>query len=146
MSQQRLDTLLRAIHNAVIRAQEITEEQHILQLDKYFDEEGKPIVQELELPSMNPDAAPGTSAIVKVPLLSLIPPTAIKIKELKVDFNTSLGLFQDEAAEGVIAADMAMRNTGNPDDGRAHVEITFVGTDPAESFLRINDHLIKSIL
>ncbi len=146
MSQQRLDTLLRAIHNAVIRAQEITEEQHILQLDKYFDEGGKPIVQELELPSVHPDAAAGATEIVSVPLLALIPPTAIKIKELKVDFNTSLNMFDDGVTEGVIAADMATRTIPGREDSKAHVEITFVGADPAESFLRINDHLIKSIL
>ncbi len=37
MSQQRFDHLLQAIHNAALKAQEITEEQHIIMLAKYFD-------------------------------------------------------------------------------------------------------------
>ena len=154
MAQQRFDHLLQAIHNAALKAQELTEEQHIHQLAKYFDEAGNPIVQEIQVPSLDPDDDPENMVTLQVPLMSLLPPSAIKIKELKVDFEVGLGKIkikdEDLNKEGVQASlDIDMGGSGgmfSKNQSKARVEITFEAGDPSESFLRINDYLIKSVV
>lgn len=154
MAQQRFDHLLQAIHHAVLRAQEFTEEQHIHQLAKYFDEDGKPIVQELQVPTLDPDDDPDNMVTLKVPLMSLLPPSAIKIKELKVDFQVSLGKIKltdgDVDKEGMQPSlDIDTGGSGGmfgKSQTKANVQVIFEAGDPSESFLRINDYLIKSVV
>ncbi|PIB35281.1 hypothetical protein BFP72_07650 [Reichenbachiella sp. 5M10] len=154
MSQQRFDHLLQAIHNAVLRAQELTEEQHIHQIGKYFDEEGKPIIQELQVPSLDPDDDPDNMVTLRVPLMSLLPPSAIKIKEMKVNFEVALGKIKiadaNKEKEGMQATlDIDMGGSGGvfgKEQSKANIEITFESGDPSESFLRINDCLVKSVV
>ena len=151
MSQQRFDHLLQAMHNAVLKAQEVTEEQHIQQLAKYFDDEGKPIVQEIQVPTLDPDDDPDAMANLRVPLMSLVPPSAIKIKELKLKFQVGLGKIklgrQDQKEQLSMGIDMG--GSGGffgKKQSTADIEITFEAGDPAESFLRVNDYLVKSVV
>ncbi|WP_433831254.1 DUF2589 domain-containing protein [Flavobacterium anhuiense] len=151
MSQQRFDHLLQAIHSAVLKAQELTEEQHIMQIAKYFDEDGKPIVQELYVPTLDPDDDPAAMTTLTVPLLSLLPPSAIKIKELKLKFKVGLGKIKVEQTDSKNgpSLDIDMGGGGGIFGKRqatANVEITFEAGDPSESFLRINDYLVKSVV
>ncbi|TRX54847.1 DUF2589 domain-containing protein [Fulvivirga sp. M361] len=154
MSQQRFDHLLQAIHNAVLRAQELTEEQHIHQISKYFDDDGLPIIQEMQVPSLDPDDDPDNMVTLRVPLMSLLPPSAIKIKEMKVSFQVALGKIKisdgNKEKEGMQASlDIDMGGSGGKfgkDQAKADIQITFEAGDPSESFLRINDHLIKSVV
>ncbi|MCG8577673.1 MAG: DUF2589 domain-containing protein [Flavobacteriales bacterium] len=151
MAQQRFDQLLQAIHNAALKAQELTEEQHIHQLGKYFDEEGKPITQELQVPTLDPDDDPEDMVTLQVPLMSLLPPSAIKIKELKVSFKAALGKIKlnDEDGDGPKAPSIDLNTGGglfSKSQSTATIDITFESGDPAESFLRINDYLVKSVV
>lgn len=153
MAQQRFDQLLQAIHNAVLRAQELTEEQHIHQLDKYFDEEGKPLIQEIQVPTLDPDDDPEALVTLQVPLMSLLPPSAIKIKELRVSFKAALGKIKisDEDGDGPQAPSLDIDTGGGgglfgKNQSTADIDITFESGDPSESFLRINDYLVKSVV
>lgn len=151
MSQQRFDHLLQAMHNAVLKAQEVTEEQHIQQLAKYFDEEGKPIIQEIQVPTLDPDDDPENMVTLKVPLMSLIPPSSIKIKELKLNFQVGLGKIKlgtgDDTENPSLNIDMGgSGGMFGKKQATADIEITFEAGDPAESFLRINDYLVKSVV
>lgn len=156
MAQRGLDNLLRAIHESVLHAQQSTEEQHILQLEKYFDPDGLPIVKEISVPSLRLDAAPNEMDVIRIPLLSLIPPTAIKIKKMSVKFQVGLNssdlLDGPETGTGnneVGALQIDLGGSGGlfgSKQSLAEIEITFEGTDPAESFLRINNHLVKTII
>lgn len=154
MAQQRFDHLLQAIHHAVLRAQEFTEEQHINQLSKYFDEDGKPIIQEIQVPTIDPDDDPDNMVTLRIPLMSMLPPSSIKIKELKVDFQVALGKIKltdgDADKEGIQPSiDIDTGGSGGlfgKGQSKADIQITFEAGDPSESFLRINDYLIKSIV
>lgn len=156
MAQQRFDYLLQAIHNSVLKAQELTEEQHIKQLEKYFDDEGKPIMQKIQIPSLDPDHEEGQMVAIQVPLMSLLPPSAIKIKEMKVDFEIGLGKMNINETDGLddketVQASLAVDLGGSgglfsKKQSRAKVRITFEAGEPSESFLRINDHLVKSVV
>lgn len=154
MAQQRFDHLLQAIHDAVLKAQEFTEEQHIKQLDRYFDDNGKPIVKELQVPTLDPDDDPENMVTLAVPLMSLLPPSSIKIKELKVNFQVALGKLKlsdgDADKEGFQPSlDIDTGGSGGvfgKGQSRADIQITFEAGDPAESFLRVNDYLVKSVV
>lgn len=148
MAQQNLDDLLRAIHDAVLEAQIITEKQHIHQLQKYFNEsDGTAKMLTINVPSMKQDAADNDTEALHVPLITLVPPSAIKIKRMKVDFKVALGGLQSKNDSSILSVDIGgSGGLFSKTQNTANIEITFVGTDPPESFLRINDHLVKSIL
>lgn len=182
MSNIKLDTLLQAFHNAVLEAQRMTEQQHIEQLDRYFEwpddtEEtrnsfhldehvlkarGKAKTWKVLVPSLKTEAQPGDMDEIEVPLLSLIPPSSIKIKSMVVEFKVGLNEIsvthngeksnisrkqngKDDAAIGV---DLAVTSGGllGKKPSIAKVRIEFDAGEPPESFLRVNDHLIKSIV
>ncbi len=147
MAQQNLDDLLQAIHDAVLEAQIITEKQHINQLQKYFNEDGTAQMLSIKVPSMNQNTPEGETQTLNIPLITLVPPTAIKIKRMKVDFKVSLGAIQTK--DNVKSLQVDIGGSGGlfgKKQSTANIEITFVGSDPPESFLRINDHLVKSII
>lgn len=182
MAKVKLDDLLQAIHQSVIEAQTLTERQHIDQLINYFDwPEGEPKIDELvktnpqlllaggkpktinlEVPNTNPHPDAPETQTLKVPLISLIPPSAIKIKSMLVEFKVSLGdlnsavnkrkLSLDKNPEGTnsnaLSVDLGGVGGGffTRKSSVAKIKIEFEATEPAESFLRINDHLIKSIV
>lgn len=164
MSATTLDDLLRAIHNAILKAQQLTEQQHMRQLRNYFDDDDRAIVRDIKVPSNHPDANPGDYMILKVPLMSLIPPSAIKIKSLTVKLKLVLRGFMDnkptkkgfkatesyeEAHRGPLEIDLGGSSGSlfpSKNKNLADIKIEFEAGDPSESFLRINDQLIKSIV
>lgn len=160
-SSHGLDEILRAIHNAVLKAQQLTEQQHIRQLRSYFDDKGVARTMEIQVPCTDPAAKPGETVSLQVPLMSLVPPTAIKIKEMNVDFKVSLKGFmksqarssrniygEEEKHKGAMQVDMGGVSGGffKNNENLANISIKFESGEPAESFLRINDQLIKSIV
>lgn len=147
MAQQNLDDLLQAIHDAVIEAQIITEKQHINQLQKYFNEDGTAQMLSIRVPSMQANATEGETETLNVPLITLVPPSTIKIKRMKVDFKVALGSVETKNNTKSLRVDIGgSGGLFGKTQNTADVEITFVGSDPPESFLRINDHLVKSII
>lgn len=182
MAKVKLDDLLLAIHQSVVEAQSITERQHIDQLIKYFDwpdgepsaqtlsetkphlllQGGKPKTINIEVPNSNPHPNAPETQTLKVPLISLVPPSAIKIKNMVVEFKVALGdlsslsnskkLSMHKNSDGPIdnslTVDMGGVSGGffGKKSSLVKVRIEFEGTDPAESFMRINDHLVKSIV
>lgn len=148
MAQQRLDHLLEAIHQAVLKAQTLMDEQHMEQLHKYFDEKGKPIMHELKVPTLDPEDDPEQMVTLRIPLLSLLPPTALRMKEMKMNFPVVLGRVQDEAeAMPTLRVDLG-GSSGffSKNQCVAQVEITFDADEPSEAFLRVNDYLVKSVV
>lgn len=226
------DDILRAMHNAVIEAQKLSEQQHLRQLSRYFiqgtffrsdfgpelvkkleekeivipdksmpekkikftlfisdettlrellkdidlsnkeielvvskwkelnNEIGNPILKKIKIPNTNPDSKEEWREI-NVPMLSLLPPTSIKIKEMVVEFKARLAGFEkiedtQEAKKGFegietdkatkkapLQIDFGHRFTSN--SSLANIKIVFEGTDPPESILKINDQLVKVI-
>jgi|688.fasta_scaffold534546_3 hypothetical protein len=189
MKTINLNNLLRAIHNAVIDAQKITEQQHIRQLRNYFDwpegkedkngiksfTGGRARTWSIEVPNMHPDAGkvvenekgewitpiPATNK-VNVPILSLVPMSAIKIDNMTMEFQVGIRGFIDEnrksKASRFTPSDPSEHNgpltielggTGGffrKSEPVAKVKIEFKSTEPSEAIMRINDYLIKSIL
>ena len=160
-----LDNLLRSIHNSILKTQLMTEQQHLRNLRRYINEDGTPKTIKINVPSVDKNNGPDTEdAELNVPLVSLVPPTAIKIKDFKINFKVNLlGYKESMAKTGVHEADGSMFSHEGPlfvevgslqqkynaelnTDNIANVTIQFDNVDPPEALLRINDNLVKSII
>lgn len=188
MAKVNLHSLLQTLHDAVIGAQEVTERQHIDQLLKYFEwpegegidseqpdqttadqinhllAKGKPKMIRIEVPNMHPDAPIGDMQTLQIPLMSLIPPSSLRIKNVVMEFKVALGELDSREDKRLLGqhmtTDVSKRDALRIDLGGvsggfftkktqspiAKVKIEFEAGEPSESFLRINDHLIKSIV
>ena len=144
-----IDNLLRTLHNAVIKAQQLTEQQHLRQITRYF-KDGVPVTERLQVPD---PSKPGENVDLDVPTLALVPPNSIKIDELELKFKVRLVGFEGEDDShvpfqavpgdpehhnGPVEIDLAApQHTSDEDPSLAEVRVTFHGTDPPEAFNRI---------
>lgn len=101
-----LDNILKAMHNSVIEAQKLTEQQHVRMLNRYFfldktkedfspEQIGRPKTVSIQLPYLNSDNVIEYSE-VDIPMISLSPPTSIKIKNMKISFEAQLAGFEEQ--------------------------------------------------
>ena len=86
-SRVDLKELIEALAGAVIDAQDRIEQHQIAKLGQYFDEDNRPRTVVMRLPSMQPDAEPGTEDLYRAPLLGLVPANALKIKDVEMRFD-----------------------------------------------------------
>ncbi len=147
---EALDNVLRAIHNAVLEAHKLTEQQHQRQLRRYFYEDGIPVSQKIRVPNIHPSASEPYREI-EVPLLALFPPSAIRIKNLTMSFKVRLVGFPDEpeSHKSFQAVPSEMESHSGPlcvtvgkgkedDEGStATITISFGETEPPEAVHRI---------
>lgn len=109
-----LDNVLKAIHNSVIEAQKISEQQHMRAIGRYFylntdkenmdkegitlDDLGMPKNIHLKLPFLEDNNINYHN--VEIPLIALNPPSSIKIKNMKVSFEAKItGVDEKEKRE-----------------------------------------------
>ncbi len=71
-------------------AQDQVERQHIQNLMRYFTQDGKPRFWKMQLPSMSAPPSEDKWETYNIPMISLVPQTAIRIKEMNVDFRVRL--------------------------------------------------------
>lgn len=99
-----LDNVLKAIHNSVIEAQKISEQQHMRALGRYFylnknketmeqegitiEDLGMPKNVDVKLPFLTENQI--VYHDVAIPLIALNPPSSIKIKNMKVSFEAKI--------------------------------------------------------
>ena len=167
---ESLDNLINAIQHAVIEAQEIAEDHHIDLVSRFFEEgeDGKTraITQEVWVP----DVSPGANKDIKVdvPLMALASLGAMKIKELKVEFEAQLSSLDTDDEEDApttvkpdpkvgfakkmrrrrgrkMALDFKRGSKGAKDSTIAKISISFEGTDPPEGVIRLNNQILKTI-
>jgi hypothetical protein len=98
-----LDDLVEAIQSAVIKAQQLSEDHHVNIVGRFFEQDAatgqmRAKMQEIWIPSMNPEHAENTHVRINVPLMSLANLGAIRIKELTVEFDTKLGSLEAKDA------------------------------------------------
>ena len=102
-SRVDLKELIEALAGAVIDAQDRIEQHQIAKLGQYFDEDNRPRTVVMRLPSMQPDAEPGTEDLYRAPLLGLVPANALKIKDVEMRFDVDLGALQPVLQAVVLA-------------------------------------------
>jgi|GEM_PF-416924 len=154
-----LQKLVTAIASSVLEAQEKIEAAQLVNLMSYFkrkpDKKGYfPLTMKLNLPSTRPEARPGETDVYQVPYLSVLPYSALRIKEVDVDFDvhfSGLDGREDEEESNRLARsgdlpDLAVDLGGlkSRDGFGAHVSLTLEGVELPEGTCRLINELIKS--
>ncbi len=156
------DSLIRAIQQAFIEVNDMSEEQHIAKLHEYFEEDGTPKTFEMQYPYYDENGVPAYR-MVSVPQLCLIPITSLKLDEIEVDFKVqiygkvSLSQHDDTANSNGDAASLKrggkdntvlgyIPNGGifrNKDESYANIRLKFVSQEPPEGLMRIRDQFVR---
>jgi hypothetical protein len=163
-----LNHLIQAITGAVTEAQDKIHRFQVAAIGSYFDSNSRPISVDIRLPSLSPQAEDGDERVVRVPLLSLIGPQLLSIKDVEISFDVNLTGVSDEAAPAMpassddTAADDSTRDwpekavhkvlgvdLGAPRTSdvlsAAHVTLRVECRPPTEGMARLIQHLDKQI-
>lgn len=137
------DDLISAIQEAVIRAHETSEQQHVNMMSRFFDEEtGEPEMLTLNLPFITPQESEIQYKEVKVPTLCLVPFNSIKIKDIEVSAEVEFQNVKSDDNGSKISAKLRGGGFGRKGN-RAKIKIRVEGGEPPEALLKLNDTIVK---
>lgn len=80
-SSQTLSDLIRGLQHAVNAAMEMIETRNVELLGRYFSPEGEPLIRRLHIDD---------ETSVDVPLISIVNPSSVNIKEVDMDFSVQI--------------------------------------------------------
>jgi Protein of unknown function (DUF2589) len=106
-----LHELITALANAVTEAQDRVERFQVANLQRYFDENQRPIRIEVRVPSLSPEAQPGDEQIIAVPLLAVVGMVRLAIKDVEISMEIDIGDLTalETGQEGTAASSAAGR-------------------------------------
>jgi hypothetical protein len=150
LSKSNLKGLLQSIQDAIVGSQELIQQQHIQDLNKFLNDDGTPVTHNLKIPRGVDDNGETVYTEQEIPLMILSPPSSLKIKRMKVKFvaimsgHGKMGTGEkcdDEECIHLHLGGGSIFNRG----AKVNCEIEFEGTEPPEGWMRINDELVKII-
>lgn len=157
------DNLIKAIQQAFIEVNDMSEEQHIAKLHEYFEDDGTPKTFDMQYPYYDENGIPAYR-IVSVPQLCLVPITSLKLDEIEVDFKVQIygkvSLSQLEVEDGdKMNESLSSKRSGkdntvlgyipnggifrNKDESYANIRLKFVSQEPPEGLMRIRDQFVR---
>tara|TARA_Y100001951_G_C11204617_1_gene219197 strand:- start:271 stop:705 length:435 start_codon:yes stop_codon:yes gene_type:complete len=137
------DDLISAIQEAVIRAHESSEQQHVRMMSRFFNEEtGEPETVKVNLPYLDPHETEVQYKEVHVPTLCLVPFNSIKIKDIEVSAEVEFQNVKSDGGGRKLSARLRGGGFGRKAN-RAKIKVTVEGGDPPEALLKLNDTLVK---
>jgi hypothetical protein len=163
-----LNHLIQAIAGAITEAQDKIHRFQVATIGSYFDSNSRPIGVDIRLPSLSPKAEEGDEHVVRVPLLSLVGPQLLSIKDVEITFDVNLTGISDEespaapapsddaSADGstsdwpekavhmVLGVDLGAPRTSDVLSS-AHVTLRVECRPPTEGMARLIQHLDKQI-
>lgn len=77
VSEHTLADIARGMQHAVNSTQRLTEHHYVHLFERYFNKDGTPVTQDVVLPD--------GQHFLRVPIISLIPPNGLQLKEMSVD-------------------------------------------------------------
>ena len=136
------DDLISAIQEAVVKAHETSEAQHVRMMNRYFDLNTKePNTIDIKMPYLDPSKDDIQYKEVKVPEICLIPFNSIKIKKIEVEANVEFKELKSDKHKKSISTRLS-GGIGRKSN-KAKIKISGEGNDPPEALLKLNDTLIK---
>ncbi len=150
---QTLSDLVRGLQHSVNTAMEMIETRNVELLGRYFTPDGIPLSRRLNIDS---------NTAVDVPLISIVNPSTINIKEVEMDFSVQIvssELRRKEAQDGfrtgneeakfnngLKRSNLEISFDGNKDNAsRMQVKIKFESKPIPEGLARIIDEYDKTI-
>ncbi|NTW63832.1 MAG: DUF2589 domain-containing protein [Chlorobiaceae bacterium] len=150
-----LDDLIEALAGAIIDAQDQIEQHQLSNLLNYFDNQQRPKSLLIRLPSMNPNAGQDSEDMYRAPLLPLVSPNQLKIKDVELTFDVDLGGLPESSDEvgndsgegGGIKKNIMVDLAGAKSKekrGNIHVVLRVEGADPTDGASRLINHLAQT--
>lgn len=150
---QTLSDLVRGLQHSVNTAMEMVETRNIELLGRYFSPDGKPIAKRLNI---------NDQTAVDVPLISIVNPSTINVKEVEMDFSVQIvssELRRKQSQGGFQAgntnthfnnrlrrSNLEISFDGSKDTSRMEVRIKFEAKPIPEGLARIIDEYDKTIM
>lgn len=155
MTTIRLDDLIEALAGAIIDAQDQIEQHQLSNLLNYFDSQQRPKSLMIRLPSLHPEAGVDSEDMYRTPLLPLVSPNQLKIKDVELTFDVDLGTLSESQADGDrpsgdapgkrknILVDLA-GGKSKEKKGSIHIVLRVEGVDPTDGASRLINHLSQT--
>lgn len=150
-----LSHLIKGLQSAVTQVREQVDAQHASIFEHYF--EASPsgdalIAKTVKVAVPNRNLESNEAETVEVPLITLVPMSSIKVKEVSFEFETRIISVPsktekhdpEESGEPEMFVEMkgwGFKSSSTP----AKVKIIFEGGDPPEGMVKVNDHLLRYI-
>lgn len=151
-ASQTLSDLVRGLQHSVNTAMEMVETRNVELLGRYFSPKGEPIRRRLNI---NDETA------VDVPLISIVNPSTINVKEVEMDFSVQIvsselrrkqpqegfqaGETSTDFANNLKRSNLEISFDGKKDNSRMQVHIKFESKPIPEGLSRIIDEYDKTI-
>lgn len=156
-----LENMVRAIAGSIMDAQHLVEKAQVANITSFFDRERRPMTIDLELPAIHSSAAADEFYLYRLPLISLVPHSALIIGEAEIEMDVELGGLS-EAAPAAAAPD-TLQPDGfdaqagkpslmvNPETGglarksgnAAHIKLKLVAAEKSEGLARLVNDVVK---
>ena len=146
-----LDNVFQGIYKSIVEAQNTIEQHCVGEIKKdYFDEDGKPYMVAVQLPS----GTNGEMKTVNIPVVTLVPHNGMAIKEVEIEMEVALSEGETEELNNSdttnknpskikrFFTDLSRRNKGSK---MAKIKVKFNGQEAPEGLARIKDSLVKII-
>jgi len=153
MANTPLNNLIEALAGAVIEAQDSVEQHQLQNLMRYFGRDRRPKSLVMRAPSVRPDAEPGECDMYRAPLLPLMSMNMLKIKDVEISFDASLGKIEDPPAtetqggkgrKSPQTVSVDIDGGGGQKSGNVHVVLRVEGSEPTEGAARLMNHLVQT--
>jgi len=122
-----LSEILAAIQNAALESQKLTEQQLQRQRERYFKDDGTPHCLAIKVPDNRPEGTPGGWREVAVPLFALVQPTALRMKDLNVEFDAYAVGLHDEDPSSQPNLQILLGEPGDIDSTPVNVKVKLDG-------------------
>ena len=149
---QTLSDLIRGLQHSVNTAMEMIETRNIELLGRYFDPDGVPLKKRIRVDE---------HTVVDVPLISIVNPSTVNIKEVEMDFTVQIldsdvrrkrpqegfmyGAKKEAFQGGLKRSNLEISFDGKNESNKMHVKIKFESTPIPEGLSRIVDEYDKTI-
>jgi len=156
-----LEDIVRAIAGSIMHAQHLVEKAQIANFSSFFNDDKEPTSIEIKLPAMHSTAQSDDMMHYRLPLLSLVPHSALVIGEAEIDLDLELGSFEEveraTANEAMLAESgnaapaekkaTLMVSPGNADKNTsrsiAHIKLKLQASEKTEGLARLLDDVVK---
>ena len=153
------DELLEGMTNAILKAREVSEQQHIEMLERFFEEtaDGQLSARSIKLVVPDLDGDGESEMEINLPLVTLVPVNSLELERVEIEFDAYLSMLGDqkrtilkkgkevEEEKKHLQLELPGSGTFGQKKNNVKVKITMKGSEPPEGLVRINDRVLKSL-
>lgn len=155
VSEHTLADITRGMQHAVNSTQRLTEHHYVHLFERYFNPDGTPVTQDVILPD--------GEHFLRVPIISLIPPNGLQLKEMTVDLAVRIDhsvrkRAMPRGAPGDItrtsfevsfsprAGERGPHKRGASQGSSVDISMKFVADDPPEGVARVMEYYTNALV